>query len=196
MKLANTQLGFTLVELMFTLFIAAIFLTMAVPSYTTFTKNNRVTTVTNDLVTDISVARSEAVSRGKQVVVCRSANPIASSPTCGGSANTWTTGWLLFVSGDSNNTYDSATDTLLRVGQVNANNVTIISDSNLNTNVTYKPDGSITAAATGYFAVCDDRGASKGNLIQIKATGRTRLIDGSDSSYTITCTSPSYTVNP
>jgi len=181
MHLNQSQTGFTLVELIFTVAIGVIFLTMAVPSYTDFSKNNRITTITNNLVTDINVARSEAISRGVRVILCRSANPAAASPSCGGSSNTWTSGWLVFASGDSNSTYDSATDTLSRVGMVDAHDVTIKSDSTFDSDLQYNADGTTNEGGnTGVFVVCDDRGESKGNKIRIIPTGRPRLLDGSD----------------
>jgi len=188
------QSGFTLVELIFTIAIGLIFLTMAVPSYTDFTKNNRVTTITNTLVSDINVARSEAIARGVRVMLCRSANPGASSPTCGGTNNIWTTGWLVFASGDGNSTYDAGADTLIRVNLIDAHDVTVISNSTFNSTVQFNPDGTTNAGgSTGLFSICDDRGYTKGNKIRIISTGRPRLLDGSDASTPLNstdCTNP------
>lgn len=64
MKNAN---GFTLIELMVTIAILAILMTVAVPSFVEFTRNNRVTSQTNDLVTAFNYARSEASRRSQPV---------------------------------------------------------------------------------------------------------------------------------
>ena len=169
--------GFTLVELIFTLAIGMIFLTLAIPSFTSLTKNNRVTTVTNELITDINLARSEALNRGVRVILCRSGNPSSTNPTCGGTANTWTTGWLVFASGDTNSTFDAGVDTLIRVSQAAGGSVTIKSNTTTNNNLEYNPDGTTNeAGGTGIFAVCDDRGLAHGNQIQVIPTGRPRLI--------------------
>ena len=59
---------------MITLAIAVILLTIGVPSFNTAIKNNRLTTATNDLVAVLNLARSEAVTRGLRVTVCKSAD--------------------------------------------------------------------------------------------------------------------------
>ncbi|MGH8520208.1 MAG: pilus assembly FimT family protein, partial [Gammaproteobacteria bacterium] len=74
--------GFTLVELVVTLGVAAILLGMAAPSVSQFLQNNRLKSDTFHLLDSIAVARSEAVKRGSQVVMCRSANPTAAAPVC------------------------------------------------------------------------------------------------------------------
>jgi len=194
MQLKNTQSGFSLVELIFTVAIGLIFITMAVPSYTDFSKNNRVTTITNNLVTDINVARAEAIARGVRVIMCRSADPRAATPSCGGTTNSWTSGWLVFASGDSNSSYDSATDTLIRVGMINAKDVTIVSNNTFDADLQYNPDGTTNEGGNvGLFVVCDDRGYTKGNKIRVISTGRPRLLNGTDQSTPLNatdCTNP------
>ena len=63
--------GFTLVELMVTIAIFAILVTVAVPSFRLIIENNRVTAASNELVAAFNYARSEAVRRGLPASVCR-----------------------------------------------------------------------------------------------------------------------------
>jgi type IV fimbrial biogenesis protein FimT len=184
------QGGFTLVEMMITLVIAAIVLTQAVPSFLTTIKNGRLTTETNKLVADLNLARSEAIKRSKNVVVCSSANPTSSTATCAASS-TWTTGWLVFSDDDSSGDYDSSNDTLIHVGMAAEGDVTLYSTDN---DVTYTSEGLLSNTSTVAIAICDDRGVSSGSTtygrqIQIKTTGRPRLITGSDAS-SMSCTTP------
>lgn len=61
--------GFTLLELMITLAIMAIMLSWAVPGFQEIIRQNRLTTETNELVTALNLARSEAIKRGRPVTV-------------------------------------------------------------------------------------------------------------------------------
>ena len=77
------QRGFTLLELMITVAVLAILLSLGVPSFAETIRNNRVAAQTNELVTALSLARSEASKRGMPVSVC------AGAAACGGAAGVW-----------------------------------------------------------------------------------------------------------
>lgn len=61
------MVGFTLIELMVTIAVAAILLAVAVPSFRHLIISNRLTTAANDVVTALTVARSEAIKRNADV---------------------------------------------------------------------------------------------------------------------------------
>ena len=110
------QNGFTLVELIVTLAIAAILMTQVVPSFQESIKDSYLTTETNKLVADVNLARSEAIKRGINVVVCSSANSNAGTPTCNDSTD-WSTGWLVYSDDTAGGGYAAASnDTLIRIG--------------------------------------------------------------------------------
>lgn len=177
MKNVNIQNGFTLIELMIVLTISALILGFTVPSFSNLMKNSRVTTYTNEFVGDINLARSEAITRARPIVLCLSANPSAINPTCGGVNQTWTSGWLIFVSNDNNNTYDVGVDTLLRIKTELRGDVSIKSDVDTQTHITYRADGTLNSGGiTSKFAICDLRGESQGKQIQINPMGRPRLV--------------------
>jgi type IV fimbrial biogenesis protein FimT len=83
------QKGFTLLELMFTIAVAAVILSFGVPGFLSFIDNNRAATHTNDLVTALNLARSEATRRSTRVLLCSSSD----GASCSGS-NNWSTGWV------------------------------------------------------------------------------------------------------
>lgn len=89
--------GFSIVELMVTLSVAAILLAIASPSLAAFFRANRLATVSNELVLTLQLARAEATRRGRDVSVCFSTDGTACS---GGTA--WNGGWIVVQ--DDNNT--------------------------------------------------------------------------------------------
>jgi type IV fimbrial biogenesis protein FimT len=86
------QSGFTLFELLTTIAVLGILLAVGVPSFSSIIRNNRIAAATNDLVTALTFARSEAMKRGDMVTTCPSEDQAA----CAGS-NDWSTGWIVFV---------------------------------------------------------------------------------------------------
>ncbi len=64
------QRGFTLLELIVTVLLAAILITLGVPAFRSMILSNRLTAQTNSLVTVLTLARSEAVRRGTDVWAC------------------------------------------------------------------------------------------------------------------------------
>jgi type IV fimbrial biogenesis protein FimT len=187
----NKVVGITIVELVISLAVVAILAATGVPAFSSFIQSNRLSSSAFDLLATIQLARSESVKRRTKVVLCRSADPTSATPSCGGSANTWTSGWLVFASGDSNNTYQATTDTLLEIGLVDPRNVTIITNGTSDKNLEYKSDGTTDeGGGTARFAICDSRGGAHGRQINIPAHGRPKFVKG-DSTSPINCTSPS-----
>lgn len=82
--------GFTLLELMITLFIAGILVSYAIPSYMEFGVRQRVTNEANDLLGDIMFARVTAIKEGQSVKITSV------------SGNDWSGGWTISLvsSGD------------------------------------------------------------------------------------------------
>ena len=72
--------GFTLVELLIVLAVGSILLAIAIPGYAFLVNASRLATVTNDLVTVLHLARSEAIKRGVRVTVCKTGNAGAATP--------------------------------------------------------------------------------------------------------------------
>ena len=107
--------GFTLMELMVTLAVAAVILSIGAPSFTEFRRNNRLTGVGNELLGAMQTARTEAIKRQVPVAVCPSDNPGDAGATCSAGAFT---GWIVFVDPDNNCVRDAANplEVVLRVG--------------------------------------------------------------------------------
>jgi type IV fimbrial biogenesis protein FimT len=183
--------GFTIIELMITIAVAALLLTLGVPALQDMVRNNRLVSQTNNLVADVQLARSEAIKRNTQVALCRS-NDLDATPTCGGSTEDWSTGWLVFADANGNGTYESASDTLLRIGYPSGTDATIFSNDTADANVTFAPDGTLNMGAVARFAVCDGRNNAEafGRQIDIGLMGRPTLIKGSSSAPLTDCDDP------
>lgn len=184
----NRIKGFTLIELMIGVALAVIIVTIAAPSFNSAMKKNKIIAETNELIADINFARSEAVKRSIPVVLCRSASPSNASPTCGGTASNWSSGWLVFADTNGDSSYTASDDILIRIGNPTDGTVTIKSNAAASQELVYNSDGTTAAGGNvAIFAVCDDRGEDHGRQIQISATGRPRLV----APVTNSCDSPS-----
>ncbi|PWG65272.1 GspH/FimT family pseudopilin [Spiribacter halobius] len=158
--------GFTLVELMVTLAVAAILLSVGVPSFQALIRDNRLTGANNELVTAINAARSEAVRQGVTMTLCASTD----ASSCGGSD--WDGGWLLFADADGDGTRD-ASESILR-SQASAPTGVAISTTGFGSAgaIQYMASGFIAGADEGSFVFCDDRGAGEARAINLNASGR------------------------
>ena len=179
----RTQLAFTLMELMVVLAIASVLLTLAVPNIQAFLKNNKMTGVANDMLTALTVARSEAIKVQQAVAVCASTNPKAANPTC--TTGTFNSGWVVFVVTNNNGLHDNgervvsareALDTGISAGGNNQYLVSYAATGFAQTS----PGGRNT---TTQIAMCDDRhnapiyGATQSAArgLTISPTGRARV---------------------
>ena len=181
------QCGFTLIELMVTISIAAVLMMIAIPSLTTYRRNAELTSVTNTLVASINTARGEALKRGLSSMVV---------PINNGTA--WATGWVVFVDTDSSRTYSNATDTLVYTAPAPEGyiNITATGPASANSQIIFDASGypKTAAGASGNFTFRVERNDSadfsEKRFIVVARTGRTRVckpISAADS----TCSSTS-----
>lgn len=181
--LANTlQRGLSLIELMVTLSIAVILLTIGVPSFVDMMSSNTAGNYANDLLADFNYARSEAITRGMRVVVCK--GPTAANCTTG----QWEGGWKVFVDCNSNGSRNTTAvcpdwdgdgtadpEPVLRIHGALAANWTLRGNGTLNNRLIYLPDGRV--ANNGTYALCKDNTmeATAGRALVINRTGRVRM---------------------
>jgi type IV fimbrial biogenesis protein FimT len=64
------QCGFTLIELLITVSVLGVLLAIAIPNLRDFIVSNRLSSNVNGFIGMLSYARSEAIVRNKQVIVC------------------------------------------------------------------------------------------------------------------------------
>jgi type IV fimbrial biogenesis protein FimT len=97
------QHGFTIYELLITMLMIGIILSIGVPSFTAFTQNSRISGTANDLHSSFQLARSEAARSKSNITICASANSMDAAANCGG---TFDDGWIIFI--DLNGDIDRA----------------------------------------------------------------------------------------
>ncbi|HEY6644929.1 GspH/FimT family pseudopilin [Povalibacter sp.] len=171
--------GFTILELMLTITVAGVLAAVAIPNMRDFIRNNRLTAAANDLLRSTQVARSEAIKRQRNVVVCASSAPRDTTPSCSYGSFT---GWLVFEDAD-NSWHFSDGDSIIERHEAIDTSITVINDH----------DGILSFATSGFgnpagakspsrnVVICDERGNkaigdnSSARAVLIEATGRTRV---------------------
>ena len=177
--------GFTLIELMVTIAIAGILLSLAVPSMTTVIKNNRLQSAVSSFAVDLQFARSEAIKRGQNVTVC----PSSDGNSCLGT-DTWHKGWMVFYDAGTIGTYDTTKgDTPLRYRAALINGDTAVAGTGAagttapaNNWVTFNREGFASGGGAGTtmfkFNTADGAVKSK-RCVSVDLTGRlTTVVDG------------------
>lgn len=163
--------GFTLIELMVTLSVAAILLTIAVPNYQTFIQDSRLTAQINSFVTVMTLAKSEAIKRSSPVTVCPSVAGVA----CTG-GKTWSNGWLMFADPNGDGVVDAGEE-ILQVGAALPGGNTLTSKNQVR--VRFTADG-FSSGFFDTFTLCDSRGAADARGVVLSNQGRIRRAQDSD----------------
>lgn len=88
--------GFTMVELMATILILGVVISLALPSMGNLVRDQRVKTAVGDIHATLIFARSEAIKRNKVVGVC---SQNADGSGCQNSTD-WARGWIVYVDTD------------------------------------------------------------------------------------------------
>ncbi|MGA9853176.1 MAG: GspH/FimT family pseudopilin [Gammaproteobacteria bacterium] len=170
--------GFTLLELLVTLAIAATLATIAVPSFTATVRHNRSVAAVNELYTALNYARHTAIIRNSHVALCKSAD----GKRCNHALSDWNSGWLIFdnLNNDSKVQVDAG-EPILRVHGPSQPKARIISNRD---SFTYRPMG--TRSVNGTFLYCSEDGKHNRALI-INVMGRVRISDNPNKDTTLRC---------
>ena len=117
--------------------IIAILMAVAVPTFRDFTASRAVAAQVSDFAGALRLARTEAIKRGRPVVVCRTSDPQAATPDCDAGSD-WRSGWLVMQG-----------DTLIRLQSSYANSGGI--ESGGVDTITFRPAGIAPATSEATF---------------------------------------------
>lgn len=164
MKLRELQAGFTLVELMVTIVVLAIIMTIAVPSFQKLLASNNVAFDRDELYSMLVLARSEAIKNGQAVSICKSVDHSA----CDNSLS-WSSGWLMFADENRDGTL-TGSEKLLRTTSAVDGGVTVSHSAGADF-VTFESRGLLLAGA-GEFTFTHPSDSTISRKISLTVTGR------------------------
>lgn len=152
--------GFTLIELMVTIAVAAILLSLALPSFRNMIVTSRLNSVSAELTDAIGFARFEAIKRNRTIVFCRVANETATNCATGANWSHWVVGLrtgansVEVVRRGEVNTYGGS----LRVTSQMTNSRVVFNGDGL----ARSDNGNLITDTTGRMTVCANSGPSEG----------------------------------
>lgn len=169
--------GFTLVELLCALAVAAILLAAAAPLYSALRAQSLQTSARDQLLSALNLARHTAVMRQRPVSVCGRA---PAGILCGNGEAGWRHGWLAFIDpnrdercadADGDRRCDADAGELLRVGAAPPHPVSIRGNHFVGRAIRFAPSG-YAPWNQGTFSVCSPE--AKPRYIVISPSGRIR----------------------
>ena len=173
--------GFTLLELMVVVAISIILITIAIPGMYSFIIGSQRSSSAMDFYTDLTLARSEAISRNQRVTVCKSAD----GTTCLAlGAGSWENGWLIYVNKDdtvdaTEPDYDTVDPTkdeaVVRFSDGMPTGISLNSEAadDLRRSVSFLSSG--RAITSGAFLLCTSASGIVDRRIAIQPSGRIEI---------------------
>lgn len=171
--------GFTLVELLVVLLIAALSLALAAPLLTEVLHRARIGAESARLLSAINLARSEAVLRSTPVTLCPSPSSRTAATSCAGD---YAGGWMIFANPDRDRDVDTPGDEVLHVFSAAPRGFSVRNGAGTRAAdraIDFLPDG--TSHSNRTLLVCPPAGsAAAPRAVVINIVGRARLREGGD----------------
>ena len=170
MDTPNNARGLTLVELIITVAITAILLAVGVPSFRSLIANSTITSEVNSLVSQLQLARSEAIKRGDVTILCATSD----GESCSRSID-WHHGFMSFIDTNRNRDFDDG-EKILAIHRPEEERIKINSSrSNYGRKtISYYPSG-MAYGSTATFTFCDSAGIGTSKAVIVSNTGRPRV---------------------
>lgn len=176
--------GFTLIELVTTLAIAAILVTSVVPSMQSMVNDTRMASRVNTLVSGLAAARAKTIYSGYNVVLC----PSLDGKTCWKDMH-WQRGWIAFLDRNADGNRD-ASDEVLRYQQASTGGEILTSKAR--TRIIFRSLGTrlnpgSSGGSNATFTFCDPRGPEHAVAVVLSNTGRPRTVNPAPSEKAALC---------
>ena len=166
------EFGLTLVELLITLLVSALLVSIAVPSFTHLVKRSKANGETSKILSVLALARSESIKRSRVVTLCKTPD----QAECGGD---WQDGWILFVDKDKDGRRDEGEELLTGGRMEQGFKVSYRAFGSFN-HLRFTPMG-FTLSHNGTFKICPaDDDPRYARVVIISKTARTRLSRDAD----------------
>ena len=157
--------GYSLLELLMTLGLFALVLTLGIPSFGAIVANHRLRVEVDQFFHAIHLARKASVVRRRVVTIC----PTANGRDCGGAAD-WSTGWMMFVNLDRDwPARREADEPILRWLKVQPQNRVVAN------RLSFSLRSVDLRATNGTLVFCDRAGRARPRALVISYTGRPRV---------------------
>jgi type IV fimbrial biogenesis protein FimT len=158
--------GFTLIELIVTIALAAILMAVATPSYIQFARNAELSDSISNFTSAVNAARANAMKQGRNTYL---------EPQDG---SNWSTGWRVYTDRDWSQAYTAGTDELIIESSVPSAKITIttpttnsLAEGYMLFNGSGYPKSKVGALATGKIKM---ENQYRTYFINIDGTGRVR----------------------
>lgn len=170
--------GFTLIELMVTVSLAAVLMLLAVPSMQEMLATQRVRGAASEMLITAQETRSAALKYNRRAV----ARPVDASAG-------WKGGWNIYIDNNANATFESGTDTLVISHEALTGDAVIakLSGGNSNDFFAYQGTGFLDPAISGSANATweiSSPNTSRRRCVVIERSGRARI---HEPSYGYTC---------
>jgi type IV fimbrial biogenesis protein FimT len=175
----RTQRGWTLIELVIAVTIAAILLGIAAPALSGSLEASRASGARADLLASLSAASSRAALTGARAVLC----PSIDGENCSDDAD-WSFGWLVFI--DRNGSREIEGDERLLRSQPALPGRVRLRSTVGRTRIVFQGNGG-NAGSNVTFTHCDGRGPSRARALIMSNTGGLREDVATQASISATC---------